>query len=453
MNKNLLPSFAFVFLLMEGAVTSALADSVYDRYQDWQFQPVEVVSTNADSEVRHQMDFTVPIHGPWLLNPAYDSITVNWITRVPCGAALDYREKGEKDFKRIWKTTYGQIDYTSDMHAFHLSGLKPATDYEYRLVTTMSTDVTAYCYAGVFEGREIHSFRTLDPKLDEYQVFVTSDFHGTARLCLDPMIENSGATNALLHFFLGDNVEDNMNNARYFITFGFLDDVCRRWGKNKATVFLRGNHDTWGRESYKWRDYFPRADEKGYQAVAAGPVLFLCLDTMAAGYGSAINRQIVADYYEEQARWIRDMKETDTWKKARFRIVMAHYGSHGGEQQNLVSATFKEVLNETAPDRRIHLFLAGHEHSYARFDPDTVLSKAGPYPSRSTFSNEYHYAEVYCHLTEGMTIDVTRDKLTIKSHLWSVPPGTGLRDAFELLPDGSVRDLMKIKTFDPPGRK
>ena len=452
MKKRFVPILAITAAIICGP---ALAEekSVYQCYQDWQFQPVTVASTNADSLVRHQMDFTVPTHGPWLINPSYDSITVNWITRVPCGAAIDYRKKGEKEFKRIWKTTYGQIDYSSDMHPFHLTGLEPATDYEYRLVSTMSTYKTAYCYAGVFEGREIHSFRTLDPKLDRYQVFVTADLHGSARLCLDPMIENCGATNALLHFFLGDNVEDNMNDARYNTTFGFLDDVCRRWGKDKATVFLRGNHDTWGPESYKWRDYFPRLDEKSYQAVSAGPVLFICLDTMAAGYGSAINRKIVADYYEEQAQWIRDMKKTPTWKNARFRIVMAHFGSHGGEQQKLVSDTFKNVLNETGKDKRIHLFLAGHDHSYARFDPKSVIAKAGPYPSRNTFSNDFNYAEVYCHIQEGMTIDVTKDKLTIKSHLWSKYPGTGLRDAFELLPDGSVHDLMEVKTYNPPGHK
>ena len=452
MKKSCIALLVIVTMMIQGDLF-AEEESVYQSYQDWQLQPIHVDTPEAGSLVRHQMDFTVPLHGPWLINPAYDSITVNWITRVPCGAAIDYRKKGEKEFKRIWKTTCGQIDYSSDTHPFHLTGLEPATDYEYRLVSTMSTDETAYCYAGVFEGREIHTFRTLDPKLDHYQVFVTSDFHGCSRLCLDPMIENSGATNALLYFFLGDNVEDGMNNARYNITFGFLDDVCRRWGKEKATVFLRGNHEMWGRESYKWRDYFPRPDGKSYQAVSAGPVLFICLDTMAARNGSEINQKIFADYYEEQAQWIRDLQKTPAWKNARFRIVMAHYGSHGGEQQKLVSDTFKEVLNDTAPDKRIHLFLAGHDHSYARFDPDSVVAKAGPYPSRNTFSNDYHYAEVYGHLQEGMTIDVTREKLTIKSHLWDVYPGTGLRDAFELFPDGSVHDLMEVKATNPPGSK
>ena len=32
-------------------------------------------------------------------------------------------------------------------------------------------------------------------------------------------------------------------DCRYWLTFGFLDDVTRKWGKYKPSVFIRGNHD------------------------------------------------------------------------------------------------------------------------------------------------------------------------------------------------------------------
>jgi hypothetical protein len=424
---------------------TALATPVYTNYMDWQFRAVVVPDTNATERVRHQMDFTVPLHGPWLLNPSPDSITVNWITRVPCGAALDYREQGAPEFTRVWKTTYGQIDYSSDLHTFHVTGLKPATTYEYRLVST--ADKYFGAYNDVYAGREIYAFRTIDPRRDHYQVFVTADFHGTARLTLDPMIDRCGAGDADFHFFLGDTVEDSLNDARYFITFGFLDDVCRRWGTRKPTIFLRGNHDLWGRESYRWGDFFPRRDGKSYFAFSQGPALFVALDSMARSYGSAAQREQVDRYLKEQAAWLAALKREPMWRKSTFRVVMAHFGIHGSETTKLMEPFFKEVLNDGSAAGRIHLFLAGHEHRYIRINPRSTETKVGePFKNYPPLTPDYNFTEVLCSLVEGMTIEVTPQKLTVRSHLWNQPEG-GLRDAFEIHPDGSAKDLMAVKSF------
>ncbi len=426
----------------------APAKPVYTNYMDWQFRAVVVPDTNATERVRHQMDFTVPLHGPWLLNPSPDSITVNWITRVPCGAALDYREQGAPEFTRVWKTTYGQIDYSSDLHTFHVTGLKPATTYEYRLVSTADKYFGAYNAAYV--GREVYAFRTIDPERDHYQVFVTADFHGTSRLTLDPMIDRCGAGDADFHFFLGDTVEDNLNDARFYITFGFLDDVSRRWGTRKPTVYLRGNHDLSGRESYRWGDFFPRRDGKSYFAFAQGPALFVVLDSMAMGYGSPAQREQTDRYLAEQTEWIGALKRQPLWRNSTFRVVMAHYGTHGTEATKMMAPIFKEVLNDRSAAGRIHLYLAGHEHRYMRLDPRSTDTKVGELSPKARNSlrlaPDYNYTEVLCALTEGMTIEVAPRKLTIRSHLWNQPAG-GLRDAFEINPDGSVTDLMDVKSF------
>lgn len=227
------------------SAADAPAKSVYEQYQDWQFQPVTVTDAESGKNVRNQMDFTVPIHGPWLLNPGKDSITINWITRVPCAAGIQYREKGTEEFTTLWTVRYGQIDYTKDLHTYHLKDLKPDTEYEYRLLSNSDSYYTPY-YQTLSTGREIYTFKTLDPDKKNYKVFLTSDIHGTFRLTLDPMVKATNAMDCDLYFFLGDNVEDNVTDIRYHTTFGFLDDVGRYWGKTKPTVYLRGNHDLSG---------------------------------------------------------------------------------------------------------------------------------------------------------------------------------------------------------------
>lgn len=452
--RTLIAAAMFCAAALCAADAAPAKKSVYTKYQDWQFQPTTVEDADADGNVRHQMDFTVPLHGPWLTNPMPDGMTVTWITRIPCAGGIRYREKGTEEWTELWPEKYGQIDYSKDIHSYHLTGLKPGTEYEYRLMSNVDGYSTAY-HMVISEGREIHSFKTIDPKRDSYKVFVTADFHGTARLCLDPLIDRSQANDADFYFFLGDNVEDGPgNNIRYYITFGFLDDITRKWGRSKPTVFLRGNHDIWGRDTYKYGDYFPQPNKRTYQAIAQGPALFICLDTMWPAR-EALQKKQYEKYLKEQADWIRTLRRTDVWKKSKFRIVMGHVAPFASEGTKFVGGAFNEVLSDNTPEGRVHLFLAGHEHAYRRINAGTkeirfnnayndVKMKNYPpkYILRDPIPDNVPYTLVVCHLVEGMTIDVTPAKLTVKSHRWNRVEG-GLYDAFEITPDGKVADLIK----------
>ena len=439
----------FAASALAGALALHAADggeqAVWTDYMNWDLRPDTVKSENAQKEVRNTKDLTVPMHGPWLTNPEYTAMTISWISRIPCGGGLEYREKGTEDWKRVWQTTYGQIHYGTDIHSFHLTGLKPGTEYEYRLVSSFEAWECSV-------GREINAFRTLDPKRDRYMVFITSDFHGGSRLTLNPMVRNTNALNADMFFFLGDNIEDSLQNARYYTTFGLLDDVTRVWGKTKPSLFLRGNHDSWGKESWKYGEYFPRPDGKSYFTVLQGPVLFICFDYFGVGARRNVVSNQANDYMLEQIEWYKALKKTAAWKNAKFRIAMAHVGTHACEGQetetNDVLKQWKAVLNDPSPEGRIHLFLCGHEHIYRRIDPLAQETKVSSGVARHLrqFTSDFHYGLVVLHQGEGMTLDVTPEKLTFKSHRWTDKKG-GLYDAFEVTPDGKIKDLMDVRKF------
>ncbi len=433
--------------------------SAYKDYQDWQFRAVTVSDAeNRGNNVRNQMDFTVPMHGPWLLNPAYDSVTIKWITRVPCGAALEYREKGTEEFTRIWIKSYGQIDFSKDLHTHHLTGLKPATEYEYRFVTATDEYFGAHVYGFPVVGREIYSFKTLDPKKDTYKVFITADFHGGARLILDPMMRNTKAADSDFFCFLGDNVEDSMNHARYHTTFGFLNDMSRHWSTSKPTVFVRGNHDYWGRESIQWGEYFGHTSGKSYYAFEQGQVLYVVLDTMNQSGGTKLKTEMIDEYMKEQAEWLKALKKTDMWKKAKFRIVLAHFGTLiDGTTAGWTYSYFGDILNDVK-DGRVHAYLCGHEHRYSRIDMGSTEVKGSLLdkyrPSRYAVEKPQNYTQVSCHVSEGMTLEVFPDKLLFKSFDWRHDDGK-LYDMFEIYPDGKVKDLMETQLIpvQPPKAK
>ena len=430
----------------------------YTKYQDWQHMPVTVQDTNASENVRLQTDFTKPMHGPWIFNPTATSMSVNWITRLNCAAAVEYREKGSTNaFKRVWQSTYGLPSYLTDTHLFHLDGLKPATEYEYRLVSANSTYDTPY--PGTVVGREIYTFRTMDPGRDKYSVLVTSDVHGAFRLTLDPLYEAVGGSDCDLFFLLGDNVEDSMTDARYYITFGYLDDICRVWGSNRPTGFLRGNHDCWGREASKWAEYFGRPDGRGYYTISQGPALFILFDQPRDRTKSESARQVTDAYMRRQAAWLAELKKTPEWRNATFRIGMCHYGTRlGGADYAWFAGYFKDLLNDPTPEGRIHLFLAGHEHHYARNNPGTMeFARLAPFRSKTPMTpeqtlerarkfytafttNDFNFCEVSCRVGEAMKIEVSKERLAVRSFNWQDASST-FNDAFDVAPDGSVTEV------------
>ncbi len=424
------------------------AGTVYEKYQDWQLNAVEIADPKADTNVRNQMDFTRPLHGPWLTNPAADGMTVSFISRVRCGAAIEWREKGGEAWTRRWNTTYGFVDYSDVVHCFHLSGLNPGTEYEYRFVTAMNSHETPY--TEVITGREIRTFRTLDPKRDRYRVWVTADFHGGSRLNLDPMYERTGAADADLYIFLGDNVEDRLGGEpAYYITFGFLDDVSRLWGGTKPSLFLRGNHDASGREAGQWGRFFPHPTGHAYYATAQGPVLFVSFDLVREWHRAPAAQEQFAAYQSEQTAWYRELKKSPAWRSAKFRIAMGHYGvQHDIAEADAVPPELAAEFNDQTPEGRLHLLLAGHTHAYSRHDPGAPGLKGIPPPKRPRKDGKlylddlttFRYCQVIGRQCEALTIDVSPEKLVVKSHNWDTAEGK-LHDAFEILPDGSVRDL------------
>lgn len=433
--------------------------SVYDKYQVFQHVPVKFEDPAPLDNHRGQLDFTTPQHGPWLTNPKPDGITITWITRAECAGGIEYREKGTETFTRLWPVTYGQIDFVRRIQYFHLTGLKPDTEYEYRLLSNISAYRGSY-HGWSVAGKKIYTFRTIAPQKQNYRAFITADMHGAARLCLDPQLDRTGGIDSDFFFFLGDSVETtNGLHIEYYVTFGFLDDITRRYGTAKPTIFLRGNHDIWGRDTYKYGDYFPSPDKKTYQAFRQGPVLFICLDSMWPATEKVQNDQYNA-YLQEQADWVRELKKTDDWKTAKFRVVMAHVAPVANQGKHL-EPYWLDLFQDATPEGRIHIFLSGHMHRYYRINPGTkhiTLSNGSKdvkqdaflkyrYLNQGIIPDNVPYTNVVLHAAEGMTLDVTPGKLIFKSHRWNKIDG-GFYDEFAITPDGKVLDNPGAQVFE-----
>lgn len=449
-----------VFFASAVAVTGCCAfagDGVYRGWWDWGFRPVERTEGDPNADCRYYSDLSEPMHGPWLTNPTANGITVTWITRAVCGAAVDWREKGETEFRRTWIARQGAIDYLSKTHSLHLTGLKPATTYEYRVVTAMATH--DYYSTEPFVARDVRSFTTMDPEAESCKAFFSSDVHGGFRLMLDAMIDRGHGDDAQLYFLLGDNVEDGMyQDAEYWMTFCFLDDCTRRFAKDRPLVAIRGNHDCWGREAGRWSEFMPRPDGRAYYTVRQGPVLFVMLDCFEEYRAKGAGREQAAAYRQEMAAWLKGLKTTDEWRTATYRVAMCHFGVVADFSVKWPRETFGEILRDESSDGRIHLFLCGHEHRHRRKLPhsaDFATLRSGGRPWKSpapkidrktklpippkVWTNDFPFAEIELDSHDAVTIEATRTKLAFRAWDWRQPGETvGCYDAVDIAPDGTV---------------
>lgn len=443
-----------------GLCAAPAAEHEYDGYADWQWRPVEVADTNAAETVRFEADMTVPLHGPWLRLPGETTMTVTWITRIPCAGGIEYWEAGTTNRIERWPVRYGALDYSRDVHCFHLTGLRPGTRYAYRLLSALDSYTSPWTYY-VGRGREVRHFTTVDPARDAYRVFLTADLHGGARLSLAPMVARTGAKDADFYFFLGDNVSDGAyNNYRFYATMGFLDDVTRLWGSEKPTLFLRGNHDISGPDAVRHGELFPHPREKTYHAFRQGPCLFVAMDTMWPPK-VALQKAHWEAYLREQAAWLKEQKATDAWKTATFRVVMFHVPLFPSGS-TFPRAFFGEELADESPEGKVHAVLSGHEHVYARVNPNTRETRVnnaygdfpadgkGAYPPayfrKGQIPERFPYVSVVCRAGEAMTLDVSPARLVFRSHRFD-RPGRGFYDAFEITADGQVNDLVETRAY------
>ena len=447
---------AAVSFAAAGLCASA-GDRLYKGWWDWGFRPVERTEGDPDADCRYYADLSEPMHGPWLTNPTATGITVTWTTRTPCGAAVDWREKGAEEFTRKWIVRQGAIDYMTKTHTMYLTGLKPGTAYEYRLVAALSPG--DYYMTEPFAAKDVHSFTTMDPQAESCKAFFSSDVHGGFRLMLDAMVERGYGKDAQLYFLLGDNVEDGMyNDAEYWMTFCFLDDCSRLFAKERPLVAIRGNHDCAGRQAGLWSEFMPRPDNKAYYTVRQGPVLFVMIDCFNEWRPTGAQKENFEQYRREMADWLVELKKSDEWKGAAYRVGMCHYGVVEDFCVKWPRETFGEILKDETPEGRLHLFLCGHTHRHLRKMPHssdfTTLRQGGELPKppkpqidRKTkqpipprvWTNDYPFAEIELDSHDTVTIEATKEKLQFRAWDWGKPGETvDCYDSLDITPDGKV---------------
>ena len=153
-------------------------------------------------------------HGPYLQGLTYDGVIVCFTTSHRGFSGVELREKGSGEARLCRTSKDGLFEADNTLNSIHIEGLKPATEYEYRIVSKRMLSFEPY---KVTFGEEIatdwYSFSTFDPKAEAVTFVVANDIHDDAKKCAD-LLDQLPLDEASMVFYNGD-IMSHYSRARW----------------------------------------------------------------------------------------------------------------------------------------------------------------------------------------------------------------------------------------------
>lgn len=311
-------------------------------------------------------------HGPYLLDPAENAMTVVWFTNNNSVSWVEYSD--DKSFgtfptwggyPQIAKSSHnGLIDANTKHHSIRIKDLEKGTKYKYRVVSKEIQQFNPYevLYGGSVVG-EIHEFETLDHEKESFSFGAVTDVHERGSE-LDGLLQKSAINGLDLMFYTGDILNWLGKEDRIFN--GFLDVSVTHFAKEKPLVFIRGNHETRGPGARNLMSYFPHSSGRFYYSFLQGDVSFIVLDS---GEDKPDSHPVYAGLVDfdalrtEEAEWLQQEVENESFKQSLYKVVMIHIPLYSGSTKHGatdITQKFGPILNGAGID----LMISGHHHRF-----------------------------------------------------------------------------------------
>uniref|UniRef100_A0AB33ISI8 Metallophosphoesterase n=1 Tax=Prevotella sp. GTC17253 TaxID=3236793 RepID=A0AB33ISI8_9BACT len=346
-------------------------------------------------------------HGPYICDMDSTGVTIVWQTDKPGMAWVELAEPGEDHFyskerTKYFDTAFGRRVLNDTIHHVHIKGLKPGTQYRYRIFTQElkkwiwdNKHEMGDIASSVVYKHEPYSFRTFPTQTDDLTFIVLNDIHERAdfmkTLCKDVDFKKTD-------FVVLNGDMSNRIDTSDEIYKGYIDTCVAMFATSVPMLMNRGNHETRGGFSEYLHRFFPTEDGKFYRLRNFGGIDFLFIDSGEDKPDTDIEYYGTASYdayRTEQAQWLDQLIAKGEIGK-RPLIVFSHIPPtlHHWHGANHMLETIIPRLNQL----NVTVMLSGHLHQHA-------YAEAGGPISFPNIANS-NMAYMKCHIHQGkITID------------------------------------------------
>lgn len=314
-------------------------------------------------------------YGPYLTDVSNTGAVISFVTTepAPCGIAL--RKVNEKKFRFFWSHDNFQIALNKKLHRVSVSGLEADTDYEYKLVTLVRPENKLRYFGGKYK------MKTGADKFKPFKIFVTGDLQylpDKQLAILEKYMSTKQAESSQFFISLGDSAGafHEFEKTMFDVV---LKSVLEKSRNQKNVLFVRGNHEYRGNETYLFDDYFAMKNGKSYGIYYYNNVAFIVLDCGNGQKRSMANTRHYMAYdlpeqlLQEQREYLSQAVKSAEYKNAKYKVVLSHCAVYGSYRT--IGSYTARLVKGIIDEKDIHLWLAGHIHRYRR----TVPGKAGYY--------------------------------------------------------------------------
>ena len=333
-------------------------------------------SLSADAPQTTRFSITA---GPVLESPTDTSIRVTWITDRNATGTVEYG-LAEGELQTAYSSRHGLIDANQRLHSVVLNRLQPGTLYRYRVSSREILNFGAYKVEfGEAVTNEFHQFQTLDRRRKEFSFLVFNDIHDQAAT-IPELLRAAGPQPYDFIVFNGDTVS-HTDDEKPIISI--LDQAAASFASTTPMYWVRGNHEARGRFARQLPDYMGLPDGRYYYSFDHGMVHFIVLDAGEDKMDSSPEYSGLVDftrYRREQGEWLKGHVRENSFKRAKFRVVICHmpfprdlssrHARPGEKNVFLGMPEAYEQFGQTLEKAGIDLMISGHVHAAAVIPPE-----------------------------------------------------------------------------------
>ena len=315
---------------------------------------------------------------PYLQNPTPDGVTVMWRTAEPCYSRVEYGTD-TLDLKTARDVRHGIVVANNTANKIRITGLESGRKYYYRICSEKIDSFGAYKKTfGATYRSPFRSFVTPDSKRENFTVVIFNDIHSKLSVFekLSELVKNVDYDFAV---FNGDCFHDPSSEKNELKVLSCFVDKMN--GAEKPLYFLRGNHETRGAFALGWPSLLDWKGDKPYFAFSFGDTRFVLPDNGEDKVDSSPEYSGLVDFTDfrnEETAWLTEETKSETFKRAKRRILIHHTPIYGWE--NIYSPGFIACKDLWEPIFRTVPFdvaITGHLHRYA-FHPKNAVGN--PFP-------------------------------------------------------------------------
>ncbi|UCS92124.1 metallophosphoesterase family protein [Echinicola marina] len=299
---------------------------------------------------------------PYLQNLKEDGVSIMFITQENSLSWVQYGE--ESCDKKAFTKIDGFIQANNRLNKVQLKGLKPNTNYQYRVVSKPLIKFEPYDqqFGEEIQG-EVYHFSTPAATGEAVSCIILNDIHDRPY----SFGELLGLNKDFHYDFVALNGDmfDYQSDEQQLIDH-LIRPCTSLFASEKPFIMIRGNHETRGRYARQFKDYFDYEGNEYYFSFRQGPVHFIVLDSGEDKEDDheAYHGMVDFDAFrEQQAAWLENELENSAYSTCKYKVVLMHIPPyHSGDWHGTTHC--REVFSPIFEKHRIDMVISGHTHRY-----------------------------------------------------------------------------------------